>query len=221
MKYDYVIFDLDGTLVDTSPDINASINFILDKLNLPKSSLEQCKSYVGSGLKKTLSNALDDRNYKYNEEQLEILYKDFFAYYKENPIDYSKPYDGALSLLNKLKDKGLFVSVISNKEDNLARFVLSNMFNNFKFNSIWGIKDDGIKKPDPIGYLWTKEKLNIKDDSKVLFIGDSKVDRQFALNSKLDYRLVTWGFVPKEVLSNLDGNSRLVDSYKDLEKELL
>ncbi len=221
MKYKHIIFDLDGTLVDTSPDINSSINFVLKKLNLPESTLEQCKSYVGSGLRKTLSNALDDRNYKYSNDDLDNFYNDFESYYKDHAIDDTHPYDGIFELIKKLKEKGCTISVISNKEDSLAKKVVSNMFKNFEFDSIWGIGNNKNKKPDPEGYLWTKDKLNITDDNKVLFIGDSLVDRQFAINSKLEYKLVTWGFVPKEKLATIENNSRLVNNCIEIEKEII
>ncbi len=192
-----VIFDLDGTLINSIKDLGAATNVALEKNGFPTHPLEAYPMYVGNGVSKLIERALPEN--QRNEAMVKKIRIDFTEYYDKHNIDYTRPYDGILELLQHLQDKDIAIAVASNKYDAAAKAIVAALFPTIKFASIEGQKEGVPVKPDPsivfeiLGATQTK-----KQD--VLYVGDSGVDMETARRACVDSVGVTWGFRSVEEL---------------------
>lgn len=192
-----VIFDLDGTLINSIKDLGAATNVALEKNGFPTHPLEAYPMYVGNGVSKLIERALPEN--QRNEAMVKKIRVDFTEYYDKHNIDYTRPYDGILELLQHLQDKGIAIAVASNKYDAAAKAIVAALFPTIKFAAIEGQKEGVPVKPDPsivfeiLGATQTK-----KQD--VLYVGDSGVDMETARRACVDSVGVTWGFRSVEEL---------------------
>ena len=211
MKYDTILFDLDGTLLYTLEDLTDSINYMLKEYGLPTHSIDAVRGFVGNGLGKLVERALPDgRNYeKYNE-----FFNKFVAYYNTHNLIKTKPYDGILETTKKLSEMGLKMAIVTNKGQTASESLLEDFFKPY-INIVVG--DNGIhkRKPDPEPINIALDLLNVTDKSKVLYVGDSEVDAATAENSGLDYVLCTYGFRDMDILSQFHPVA-YVDTIQDL-----
>lgn len=192
-----VIFDLDGTLLNTIDDLAASTNYALAKHGYPTHDLSSYRFFVGNGINKLIERALPEE--VRNEEKVLELRKDFVAYYEEHSADLTSPYKGIPELLSALKEKGLKMAVASNKYQVATEFLVDKYFGEYEFDVVLGQRDGINPKPDPtIVYDILKDTGIHK--SKVLYVGDSGVDMQTAKSSELISAGVSWGFRPVEEL---------------------
>lgn len=190
MKYNTILFDLDGTLLYTLEDLTDSINYMLDKYGLPTHSLEDVRRFVGNGLRMLVIRALPDGE---NYENFEEFLKEFIEYYNCHNLIKTRPYDGIMETTKKLKDLGIKMAIVTNKGQTASESLLEDFF---KPNINIVIGDDGNhpRKPDPAPIEMALKELNVTDKSTVLYVGDSEVDAATAENSGLDYVLCTYGF---------------------------
>ncbi len=192
-----VIFDLDGTLINSIKDLGAATNVALEKNGFPTHPLEAYPMYVGNGVNKLIERALPEN--QRNEAMVKKLRADFTEYYDNHNIDYTRPYDGILELLQHLQDKGIAIAVASNKYDAAVKAIVAALFPSIKFAAIEGQKEGVPVKPDPsivfeiLGATQTK-----KQD--VLYVGDSGVDMETARRACVDSVGVSWGFRSVEEL---------------------
>ncbi len=192
-----VIFDLDGTLINSIKDLGAATNVALEKNGFPTHPLEAYPMYVGNGVNKLIERALPEN--QRNEAMVKKLRADFTEYYDNHNIDYTRPYDGILELLQHLQDKGIAIAVASNKYDAAVKAIVTALFPSIKFAAIEGQKEGVPVKPDPsivfeiLGATQTK-----KQD--VLYVGDSGVDMETARRACVDSVGVSWGFRSVEEL---------------------
>ena len=188
MEKKLYIFDLDGTLVDTVVDLNAGINYALNKHGYPTRSVEHTAHAIGNGIFVTLlrSLPLEDPN------AANILLPDFREYYRSHFLDNSIRYQGMLNTLKTLKKSGHLLAVATNKLDEIAREMINTLYPHI-FDIIKGDKEGLPKKPDPALINSVIEELQI-DKENVVYIGDSEVDILTARNAEIKLVLVDYGF---------------------------
>ncbi|QVY64603.1 HAD family hydrolase [Polaribacter sp. Q13] len=213
MKYKAVIFDLDGTLVNSIKDIADAMNIVLKKRNYPTYNYETYKTFVGSGVRSLVVSALPEENPK--NEEVEACLKDMMQVYSEVCTVKTKPYEGILELLEKLNAKNIKVSVLSNKEDTLTKKIAAFLLPEF-LSPVLGLKVEVDKKPNPKVALEVCEEIGVKPE-ETIFIGDTDVDILVAKNANMLPVGVSWGFRDKESLVNA-GAAQVLQHPLDLMK---
>lgn len=210
-----ILFDLDGTLVDTIEDIRMAMNVALDAEKLEPLTTEMTKQVVGRGLRNALIAACTLRFRDVSQTRLNELYELMMGHYRMHYADKSRSYEGIPSLLKTLNDRNLPIGIFSNKEDGLTKAIVSKMFPSIQFVWVRGMRDDYPRKPDKSGVLRFIGKVGIEMQN-LLYVGDSEVDYQTSVNAGCRHVLVTWGFRPKEELLTIP-DAHLVDSVNELE----
>lgn len=195
MKYGTVLFDLDGTLLDTLADLCASVNSFLNRRGFPERTQEQIRSYLGNGAAELLQCALPER---VDEETLNGYLQEYKKIYEQNLTANTKPYPGIIELLEHLRDAGIRTAVISNKPDWAVRKLCEENFGTLLDASL-GDRAEISRKPDPEPLRIIMAKLG-SDPGNTLYVGDSEVDIETAKNAGLAGCAVTWGFRDKEDL---------------------
>lgn len=194
--YKTVIFDLDGTLLDTLADLHASVNAALAAYGLPSRSVEEVRAFVGNGIAKLIERAIGDKNYPDFEGVLSAFKEHYGAHCK----DKTKPYGGILELLKKLQAAGVKTAVVSNKADFAVKLLAEEYFSGLLLYAVGENEAAGVrKKPAPDSLFAVMEKLNAKKEDAV-YVGDSEVDIQTAQNAGVACISVTWGFKDREFL---------------------
>ena len=209
--YKTVIFDLDGTLLNTLDDLWAAVNAALKKFGLPLRTKEEVRSFVGNGIVKLMERAAG----AVEKEVFDGVLSEFKRYYGAHCEDATKPYEGIMPLLEVLKEKGIQTAVVSNKADFAVKKLAEGYFQGLLEMAVGENEEGGIrKKPDPDSLLAVMETLGAGTDSTV-YVGDSEVDIQTAKNAGVACISVTWGFKDKAFLLK-NGASVLIDEPKEL-----
>jgi len=210
-----VIFDLDGTLVDSLKDIAICSNIVLKEFNFPTHKLDEYKNFVGGGAKILLENCSPS---DISEETLNKLLIRFKKVYDTNIQNETKPYKGIEDLLKQIKEKNIKMGILSNKPHTLTIKYYEKFFKNYKIDEVHGQKENIPKKPSPIAAIKIAESFNI-ECKDIFFIGDSDVDIQTAKNAGMIAVGVSWGFRgTKELIEN--GADHIVKAPKDILKLL-
>lgn len=192
-----VIFDLDGTLLNTIADLANSTNYALNKLGFPTHKTEKYHLMVGNGINKLFERALPEG--EKTEENVLRVRKEFIPYYNEHNADFSSPYPGVPELLNHLQAKGIQIAVASNKYQLATEKLIASYFPEIRFSAVFGQRE-GIKvKPDP-AIIYDILSIVKVEKKEVLYAGDSGVDMQTAANAGVAACGVTWGFRPRTEL---------------------
>lgn len=199
MKKKIVIFDLDGTLINTLEDLKDSTNYALSCLNYPTKTIDEICQFVGNGVAKLIERAIPDG--KDNPDFQQCL-ETFKNHYSKNMYNKTAPYDKIPQMLKTLKQKGYITAVVSNKFDMAVKELCSKYFPDLidfaaGENEACGIR----KKPAPDTVLKVLEKFNLTNNEAV-YVGDSDVDIMTAKNSRMPCISVTWGFRNREFLIN-------------------
>ncbi len=190
-----VIFDMDGTVLDTLEDLTVSVNYVLSKFNMPEHSEEEYRKFFGNGIKYALKCAVPEET---PEEVIEEMLPIFREHYNEHCLDRTKPYDGIIELMSMLKANGYKMAIVSNKIDSAVKELNDRFFSEYVDVAI-GEKPGIKRKPAPDTVLAALDELGSKKEAAV-YIGDSEVDLQTALNSELPCISVLWGFRDKDFL---------------------
>ncbi|MCD7836443.1 MAG: HAD-IA family hydrolase [Lachnospiraceae bacterium] len=196
MGYRLVIFDMDGTVLDTLEDLTDALNYVFAQYGQPCRSLEEVRGFVGNGIKTLISRAVRAGT---SDGETERIYNSFMPYYKAHCADKTKPYDGITELLRQLKEEGLLTAVVSNKADTAVRLLCEQYFNGL-FDYCVGEKAGIPRKPAPDSVYEVLEQLSI-DKKDAVYVGDSEVDLATAKNAGLDCIAVSWGFRDEGFLS--------------------
>ena len=207
-----VIFDLDGTLVNTIADLAQSTNHALRELGYPTHEETEFKMMVGNGINKLFERALPEGE-KTAENVLRVR-QQFIPYYNKHNTDLSRPYPGMHELLRLLQDKGIKTAVASNKYQEATSKIISHFFSDIDFSTVYGQRDGVPIKPDPTIVYQTAEAAGIAIDD-ALYVGDSCVDMQTGLNAGIETCGVTWGFRPRTELEKYHPQ-HIVDSATEL-----
>lgn len=211
MKFKGIIFDLDGTLVNSLEDISDAMNKVLQGLNFPTHTYDTYQYFIGSGLRNLVSKALPSTNN--SDEQIEICFECMINEYREICTLKTKPYDGIVELLENLTSQNIKMAVFSNKADELTKKIASEIFPNH-FDTAVGLSTEALKKPNPFEALAIGKKWNLNPE-EILFVGDSDIDMQTAVNANMFPVGVTWGYRTEEELKN-SGAKLVVNKASEL-----
>ena len=205
-----VLFDLDGTLLDTLEDIADSTNYILAKYGYIERSVDEIRRFLGNGAAYLISSALP---VKLDDESFNAVLEEYKEYYKAHSNIKTRPYDGVIDLLKKLKQSGICTAVVSNKPDAATKKLCEQYFESLIDFSI-GDRADICRKPsaDPI-----KKALEVLACNKAVYVGDSEVDFQTAKNAQLPCISLTWGFRDREFLEE-SGARCFANNADEIEK---
>ena len=192
---DTVIFDLDGTLLDTLEDLTDSVNHAMEKFGFPVHTIEEIRTFVGNGAPKLLERSIPDGVANPDYEAALTAFK---AHYAEHCEDKTGPYEGVPEMLAGLKEQGYHLAVVSNKFDGAVKKLCKKYFGEFISVSI-GESEEVKRKPAPDTVYRALRELGC-DASHAVYVGDSKVDIQTTKNASLPCISVTWGFRTEEKL---------------------
>lgn len=187
------VFDLDGTLIDTGPDLADSCNHVLRANNLPGVEFEQVSRFIGFGARRMLRGALDANAVSVSDADMERMFEQYFAHYASRIARYSRPFPEMSACLDTLEAAGVPVAVCTNKREDLARLLLGELGLTPRLCAIVGGDTFGVAKPDPLPLLKTIE-LAGGARERTVFVGDSRVDRETAERAELPFVGVTYGY---------------------------
>lgn len=192
-----VIFDLDGTLLNTIEDLGHATNYALEKNGFPTHTIASYPFFVGNGVRRLITRVLPEDNR--TPAIIDTLLKDFREFYDVHCCDCTKPYAGIPELLRDLRDQDVKVAVASNKYDAAVQKIINHYFGDIDFVAIQGQVDGVNVKPDPSIVFGILAKAQVPK-SEVLYVGDSGVDMETARRACIDSVGVTWGFRPEKEL---------------------
>lgn len=196
MNFKGVIFDLDGTLVDSIEDIGESMNLVLEKNYFPVHSMMAYKKMVGRGLFNLTQVALPET--VRDEKTVLACYEQLLDIYEEHCTVKTRPYDGIIPLLDELKSKEMKLAVFSNKADKFTKKVVRELLPGY-FDMVVGMTTEELKKPNPVCALEIARQLGVSPQSFV-YLGDTGIDMQTAQNAGMYALGVLWGFRTEEEL---------------------
>lgn len=195
-----VIFDLDGTLLDTIADLAQCTNHALAECGFPAHAEEEYRFMVGNGINKLFERALPDGHK--TEENIARIREVFVPYYSEHGTDMTRPYDGITAMLAALQSMGVKLAVASNKIDSATKKLVPHYFPEIAFTAVCGNREGVAPKPDPAIAEGILAATGI-DRHDALFVGDTCVDMETAINAGIEAVGVTWGFRPRAELERL------------------
>lgn len=194
-NFDTYIFDLDGTLLDTLNDLAVSCNHVLRAHDMPERTLEEVRRFVGNGVKKLMERAIPQG---LENPDFDVAYQEFKAYYLKHNLDTTRPYDDIIDVLKELKARGKRIAVVSNKFYAATQDLCHHFFGDLVDVAI-GEREDIRKKPAPDTVEEALRQLGVTKE-KAVYIGDSDVDIETALNCDMPCISVLWGFRDKDFL---------------------
>lgn len=192
-----VIFDLDGTLLNTIEDLGHAANYALEKNGFATHTLASYPFFVGNGVRRLITRVLPEEHR--DDATIDKLLKDFREFYDEHCCDCTKPYPGMPELLRDLSDQGVQMAVASNKYDAAVQKIINHYFGDIDFVAIEGQKEGVNVKPDPSVVFSILSQARVPK-REVLYVGDSGVDMETARRACVDSVGVTWGFRPEKEL---------------------
>lgn len=189
MKYNTVIFDLDGTLLDTLQDLTDAVNYALTKMNYTNRTIDEVRSFVGNGIRVLMERSVPDGT---DEKDYEEAFNYFVDYYKTHCMDNTRPYEGIVEMLEKVRALGYKTAIVSNK----GQFAVDELYNLYFKDTVDTAvgNSKGLRtKPNPDEVLKALEILQ-SEAKDCIYVGDSEVDMKTAENTALPCISVAWGF---------------------------
>ncbi len=209
MKIKAVIFDLDGTLLNTLDDLYLSVNHMLEKFGLPLRSKKEVRNFLGSGVKVLVDKSLP-ASFDGNREECLSVFKE---YYDKHESDHTAPYDGIKAVLMKLHEKGVKSAIVSNKYDAAVKRLKEDYFGSLVDFAVG--EGNGVRiKPAPDGVEKALAELGVKKQESV-YAGDSEVDFLTAKNADMNFIAVSWGFRDRDRLIET-GAETIIDKPDEL-----
>lgn len=212
-----IIFDLDGTLLNTIGDLAAACEDMLRKRNLPQHTLAEYTSFVGNGIRNLVKRSLPEE--LRTDDYVEQAKADFVKYYTHNIHNYTAPYEGITELLAELQSAGVKIAVASNKFHEGTLQLINYFFPNIEFIAVYGNREGYPLKPDA-QLIEEIMRIGGVTNSECVMVGDSAVDIQTAHNAGIDSIAVSWGFRFMEELEQANP-THIVGSVKELRELLL
>lgn len=212
MKYKLVIFDLDGTILDTLEDLTNAVNFALSESGFPAHTIDEVRMFVGNGIRKLIERAVPKGT---REHEIQKVHENFTEFYKVHCADNTCPYEGIEDLLKSLKNAGCLTAVVSNKADYAVQELCRRYFPGL-FDSVAGERQGIRKKPAPDTVNAVLAHLGISQ-SEAVYVGDSDVDIMTAANAHMDIISVDWGFRSRECLINAGAKIIVSSPYESAE----
>lgn len=190
-----VVFDLDGTLLDTLQDLTNAVNFALKENGMPQRTLDEVRRFVGNGVENLMIRAIPGGK---KNELFDKTFSDFKSYYGVHCKDFTGPYPGILELMEKLKEKGYVMAIVSNKIDSAVKALDQEYFGGYTVAAI-GEMEGVARKPAPDTVEKALKEIGVAKEHAI-YVGDSDVDVETAKNAGLPCVSVLWGFRDKEFL---------------------
>lgn len=212
MKYKGIIFDLDGTLLNTVYDLADSVNEVMGQMGFPGHAEDEYKLKIGHGFRNLIEVSLpeDQRTEENIEKGLALFLDTYDQKYKNRTV----PYDGIPQLLEELHKRGICFAVNSNKRTDYTNALVKKFFSHLPFTAVFGERKDVPKKPDPASALEIAQMMKL-DPKEVVYIGDSKTDMITGKNAGMDTIGVTWGFRDRTELET-NGGTYVVDRPEEI-----
>ena len=196
MKFAAVIFDLDGTLINSLEDIADSTNEALAKYGFSEQPYESYKLFIGNGMRQLMKNAVSQNT---EESLIDNILKDFRVIYNRNYINKTRPYNNVVAVLEKLKQMGIRMSICSNKADKMTNEIVEKTIGKEYFDVIFGEREGVPRKPDPTSLLEAAQHMGVNPENTI-YIGDSGGDMISAKNAGMLAAGALWGFRSREEL---------------------
>lgn len=215
MKYKAVLFDMDGTILETLEDMNDAVNFTLAHFGYEGNTLAETRAFVGNGAARLIKLSLPEN---VDEETFNTVLEFYKDYYDSHARIKTAEYDGITDMLYALKSAGVKLAVVSNKPDSTVQELTEYFFKGV-FESAVGESASVRRKPAPDSVNAAAERMGIAK-SDCVYIGDSEVDILTARNAGMDCISVTWGFRDREMLTE-NGAQTLIDTVPELKEYLL
>lgn len=211
-----VIFDLDGTLLNTLDDLADSTNYALSRFGYPTRTIDEVRQFVGNGVAKLIERAIPEGKNNPNFEKCLAIFKENYA---QNMYNKTAPYNGIIEMLSNLKSKGIKIAVVSNKFDLAVKELCKKYFEGFIDFAAGENEAQGIKKkPAPDTVISVLKEFNFAPEDAV-YVGDSDVDIMTAKNSKMSCISVTWGFRDEKFLLE-NGATILINAPSEIYNHL-
>lgn len=211
--YKAVLFDLDGTLANTIGDITDSVNTMLAACGYPLKSHDDILQVISYGRREFLRRCLPQELFE-NEEELSRCLVLYTQYYEQHYMDTTKPYDGMIELIDRLRKKGIVSAVVTNKAHKNAVYMIHTLFPQDAFFGVWGLSAFP-PKPDPAIALHAADSIGVSP-ADCLFVGDSELDMITAKNAGMCAVGVSWGYRPVPLLLE-NGADHIISSPDELE----
>ena len=217
MNKKIIIFDLDGTLLNTIGDLADAVDYVMRSRNLPEHTNAEYRQMVGGGIKRLVERALP-KELAQNEQYVEECVAQFRRYYVDNIDRYTIPYEGITELLHKLQNDGVMLAVASNKFQQGTERLVAKFFGDIEFVAIEGNREGAPLKPDPKIIHNILRKAGVEHSDAVM-VGDSGIDIRTAAAAGIDSIGVSWGFRFAEELYDA-GATTVVTTAKELERAI-
>lgn len=215
MNRKLIIFDLDGTILETLNDLHTSLNYALSCFSLPARTLQEARSFIGNGIRRLIELSVPSDT---PGEMVDRIHSVFLEHYSLHCNDETRPYRGILDVIRTLRKSGFLTAVVSNKDDHAVRQLCELHFPGL-FDAVVGSRQNVRKKPAPDSVFSVLSQLNVSAAESV-YIGDSEVDYHTALNAGMDLITVSWGFRDRDVLQET-GCRIIVDTTDELQSLLM
>lgn len=215
MPLKLIIFDLDGTILDTLEDLHSSLNFSLTQFSLPIRSLQETRSFIGNGIRRLIELSVPTQT---PCKMIHQIQNTFTTHYKIHCNDKTRPYTGIPALIQTVRSKGFLTAVVSNKDDYAVKQLCEQHFPGL-FDAVAGSRDGIRKKPAPDSVNSVLKYLGISA-SEAIYIGDSEVDYYTAVNANMELITVSWGFRDPGFLRKI-GCTTIVSTPEELYRLLL
>ena len=214
MGYKLAVFDLDGTILNTLEDLADATNYALEKHGFSRRTIDEVRRFVGNGIRKLIERAVPPG---LPVAEIDKVHETFSGYYQLHCADKTRPYEGILPLLQRLRAAGCLTAVVSNKADAAVQPLCRHYYEGL-FDFAVGERADIRCKPAPDAVYEVLRRLGV-DGADAVYIGDSEVDIRTAENAGLDSIIVTWGFRDREFLES-QGGRRFVDRPEEIDEIL-
>lgn len=216
MKYDLVIFDLDGTLMNTSKSITKTVNSAMEELGKKQYSIGECVKFVGGGVSGLARNILGKEKYEdVTKEEMEKVIRKYYNIYFDYGVE---PYEGIPELLDFLEKNGVKKGIVTNKDHKTALSAVDKKLSKWKFDGIFGSNEKKYpNKPNPYNVDRMAQNLNISKE-KILFVGDMLVDVNTAKNAGIDIVYCKWGFGEVKGEDGIDEDVKVSSVQEIIEK---
>ncbi len=212
VRFDAVLFDLDGTLLDTLDDIADASNAVLVRHGFPAHPVSSYRYFVGEGARSLIVRTLPES--ARGDETVRRLYEEFRAEYAKNWNAKTRPYRGVPELLDALVERGVKIAVLSNKPDDFTQRCVGELLGAWAFDAVLGLHDGVPAKPDPTGAIGLARTLRVSP-ARILYVGDSSIDMETALAAGMYPVGALWGFRPREELES-SGARAVIDKPQEL-----
>jgi phosphoglycolate phosphatase len=210
MRLEALIFDLDGTLVDTAPDLHAATNHVLGLIDRKPISMAELRAFVGHGAMNLIERGVNATGAPVSQDTLKHLHRTFLEYYGDNIADHSVVFEGLRAVLDKAQGAGLKMGVCTNKVEHLSHKLLTALDMRQQFGSLVGGDTLPVMKPNPEPLLEAARRLGV-NPAHIMMVGDSETDIRTAQNAGVPVLAVTFGYTAQHV--SAFNPTHMIDHY--------